>query len=65
MVPRTNLGGNSIYTLRHGSPYTEAYFSQEEDNSLQVLVPTVATPLVREKFVSNVFHFLILSKIFF
>jgi len=30
MVPRLNLGGNSIYTLCHGSPYTKAYFSQGE-----------------------------------
>ena len=36
MVPRHNLGGNSIYTIYHDPPYAKVYFPQKEDKASHI-----------------------------
>ena len=66
LVPRPNLGGDSIYTfhLIHSRP---RYTFHEETATLSTVglfAPIVATLLGIEKFDSNVFHLLNLAKAF-
>ena len=63
MVPRPNLGDDSIFIPLCLVHSVEAYFPRNQP-SLWALVPIVATPLGIEKFESNVFHLLNLTKTF-
>ena len=69
MVPRPNLGDDSVYTLCSVHPRLRRTSSDETTpcrvrNGVGALAPTVETPLGVEKFDSNVFHFLTLTKAF-
>ena len=62
MVLRPKLGGDSIYTLRHGLPQAKAYFlTTRMTPHLRCLHPQWQPNQDRE-FDSDVFHFLILIK---
>ena len=69
MVSRPNLGDNSIYTLC--SVHLRLRRTSFDEitpcctrSGVGALAPTVETPLGIEKFNSNVFHFLTLTKAF-
>ena len=59
MVPRPNLGGNSIITL-HPGPFDQGVLLSKQQ-AQNIVGPIVATPLGIEKFNSNVFHLLNLT----
>ena len=65
MVPRSNLGGDFIYTICHGPPWAKAYFPQIWGNTntlLQALVPTpILTINFSRKTYSTLSYALILS----
>ena len=63
MVPRPNLGDDSIFIPLFPVHLVKAYFPRDQP-SLWALTPTLATPLGIEKFDSNVFHLLNLTKTF-
>ena len=69
MVPRPNLGDGSVYTFCSVHPRLRCTSFDETTpccvcNGVGTLMPTVETPLRIEKFNSNVFHFLNLTKAF-
>ena len=69
MVPRPNLGDDSVYTVCPVHPRLRRTSSDETTpyrvrSGVGALAPTVETPLGIEKFDSNVFHFLTLTKAF-
>ena len=69
MVPKPNLGDDSVYTLCPVHLRLRRTSSDETTpcrvrSGVGALAPTVETPLGIEKFDSNVFHFLTLTKAF-